>query len=68
MKLICCQKEKNEINNVNRPVEDDDDGHDVISKYTGHVGLWGLVWVGTISLLQINFGMQAFAFPFQVRE
>lgn len=67
MKFTCFKRRKCTTYEISKPVKDDSE-HDVISKHTGHIGVWNLVWVGIISLLQITFGLQTFAFPFQVGE
>ncbi|KAL5273011.1 hypothetical protein ACFFRR_000030 [Megaselia abdita] len=64
MKFICFKNGKCKSYEISEAMEDNSE-HDMISKYTGHIGEWNLVWVGIISLLQITFGLQTFAFPFQ---
>lgn len=54
------------ITDVKREEKEQDEGHDVISRYTGHFGWWNFMWAFVLSLYQMTVGFQVFAFSFQV--
>lgn len=54
------------ITNSNSDEKTQDEGHDAISKYTGHFGRWNFVWAFILSMYQMTVGFQVFAFSFQV--
>ncbi|KAL5273024.1 hypothetical protein ACFFRR_000037 [Megaselia abdita] len=56
------------ITNTKSDEKVQDEGHDVISRYTGHFGWWNFIWAFILSMYQMSVGFQIFAFSFQTQK